>query len=632
MRFARFEPLIYLLLIPAIFGCGLKTSTPPEHTATDYTPVDHSSTDQIIPEAASESSSEVAPEVVEEYARIHQMSNLKTAELYLTDPDYAREHPYNPTEEDIAFYERSFLEKMYPKFKEYADKDGFMKARRRFMANPTEGAGSIRIGAGSDRYTTFMRGLTTSGGEGAYTKGLNPTFEGDPAASHYLDAMIFHRDGKLNDAIASMEKAVKIKPNAPGFLYNLGVMYAEKGNYAKARSALQNCLDHIKSTAYTKANLAMHSEIYMGAATNLGLIYTRIGMYDEAVKSLGEAIKFRPDDISANLNLGTTYYVMGDMEKAIAQMRKCLRLAPDNGGLHNTIGLIYYQQQLHNAALDEFQTAEKLAPGEKQYSYNVGLVLAELKRYDEANQAFERASGLAEGEYTRQTFSERTRANDARKMYNDGYAAMQRYELDSAIDLFQAALKLKPDIVEAHINLGVCYRTRGKRKEQIHHFEEAAKLRPGMPDVHYNLGLAYSDAKMYPQAIAELDRTIELKPSYRDAHFKLGTILYKQKRFIDAAAEFRRCVELSPKWFEAYLNLGSCYIKTRNADGAIESFEKVVELKPRSAEAHYNLGAAYMLAERYGEASAQFQKTLDIDSTYRRARLMLKQLEIDNAE
>jgi Flp pilus assembly protein TadD len=67
-------------------------------------------------------------------------------------------------------------------------------------------------------------------------------------------------------------------------------------------------------------------------------------------------------------------------------------------------------------------------------------------------------------------------------------------------------------------------------------------------------------------------------------------------------------------------------------DRAIDEFREAVRLKPDSAEAHYSLGAAYMNAERYDEASALFQKAIEIDPGHRPARIMLKELEIQQGK
>ena len=91
--------MFYMLFV---FGCAMQSATPPESA-----PVE-----SALPEEIADPSIEVTTEMVEEYARINQISDLKTAEYYLTHPVYARKNPYKPTEEDIAFYEMDFLEKL----------------------------------------------------------------------------------------------------------------------------------------------------------------------------------------------------------------------------------------------------------------------------------------------------------------------------------------------------------------------------------------------------------------------------------------------------------------------------------------------------------------------------------------
>jgi len=617
MQIGKFGIAIYMFYMLFVFGCAMQSATPPESAPAE----------SALPEEAADPEIEVTPEMVEEYARIHQISDPKTAEYYVTHPVYARKNPYKPTEEDISFYEMDFLEKMYPKFKETAEKVGFMRARKMYMDNPPVGPGSRRIGAGVDRYGKMMQKLADSGGEGASTGLQNALLDGDPAALHYREGMRLYKKGELDNAIAELELAVRAKPDAPGFLYNLGVMYMEKGDNVRAIQTLKACIGYIKETGLTKVNLAMYADSYLGATTNLGFIYTQLGMYNDAEKVLKEALKFRPDDLDANCNLGTTYYVMGDFEKASEQMRRCADIAPDNAQVHNLIGLIYYRNELYSAALDEFQTATKLNPDEKQYSYNMGLVLAKMGRQDEANQAFANSEGLKEGAEMRRIYAEQTSANKMRKLYNEGISAMESLNYTRAIELLEAVLELEPDMMEAHFGLGVSYGAKGNKEKQIHHLKETIRLKPDKADARYSLGVAYSDARMYPEAIAELKQVIELKPTFKEAYFSLGTVLYRTEDFTAAAAQFEKCLELDSEWLEARLNLGSCYMKTEAVADAIEQFKEAVRLAPDSAEAHYNLGAAYKNKGKYDEAIALFQKALELDPGHRIARIELRELQ-----
>ncbi|MBD3184237.1 tetratricopeptide repeat protein [Candidatus Poribacteria bacterium] len=611
MKIYRFKQIIYFITAFLIFGCAVQPPPEPETVKEQQT---ESDIEQV------EADNNITPEMIDEYARIHQISNPVEVRRRLKDPEYAKANPYEPTPEDIEKFERDFLENMYPDFKATADRVGFMEARRIYMNNPPAGPGSRDLG--SKKYRGLIEKLARSGGEGA----AQLIFEQDPAGKHYQKAMRLYKEDRLDDAIDEMEKALKIKPDAPAILYNLGVMYYNKENLPRAVKLLREALKVIKATGYSKINTAMYADAYVGSCVNLGSIYTRLGMYQDAVDILQEAIEFRPDDLDANCNLASAYYAMGDTDKATQQMRRCIDIDPDNAEAHNFIGLLYYRRDLNEAALDEFKRAVQLNPDEKQYSYNLGLVLAEMGKEDEAIKAFEKAEGLEDGADVRRRYTEQFRANKIRRLYNEGHTAMENMEYTKAIDLFKEVIRLKPDMMEAHFNIGVSYRMKDDIDNQIYHFQEAIKLEPDMPEIHYNLGLAYSDAQRYYEAVEEFKKVIKLKPSFKDAHFQMGKALYKQERYNEAAKQFEECL-LSENGFEAHLNLGSCYMKTNNIAAAIEEFRKAIQLRPGSAEAHYNLGAAYMNIENYDDASKLFQRALELDPAYRQARIMLEELK-----
>lgn len=356
---------------------------------------------------------------------------------------------------------------------------------------------------------------------------------------------------------------------------------------------------------------------------------------EKAVNAIVDSVDLEVDDgasvrslsESASWNRAVEYWHEGDIEKTAKQMKDYVELNPENATAHNIIGLDYYTKELYDAAVDEFLIAEELDPDEPQYSYNKALTLVRLERYDEAEEAFKKTTGLKEGEYLRQIYAELIPMNRAKELYNTGYDAMRKGDRIRAIDLFKSALRVNPDMVEAHVNLGVLYRTYGDERRQIGYFRDAARLKPDDPQIRYNLGLAYFDARMYSQAIAELAMATGLDSYHRMAHFKLGMAFYITQNHTDAVAQFKRCLEIFPNWFDAHLNLGTCYLKTGNVDGAIEQFEEALKLRPNSAEAHYDLGEAYMRLKDFDKTAALFQKALEIDPGYKQARARLKELE-----
>ncbi|MDQ1327932.1 MAG: Tetratricopeptide repeat protein [Candidatus Poribacteria bacterium] len=612
------------LTVLFFIGCATTKSVPVEQTKPE--PKVEISIEQPkfepIPEI------KVTPAMIDEYSKIHQISDPKKAEFYLTHPDYAKEHPYVPTPEDIALYEMPFLEKVYPDFKRLAEKRGFMTARSLYMNNPPAGAGSFQIG--SRKYGAVMQKLASEAGQSAAGDADNPLLEADTATVNYNEGMKLYKEGRIDEAITHLEVAAQLKPDAPGVQYNLGVAYMDKGDTSKAILAFQATVTNIESTAYTKMNLRLYPDVYMGALTNLGMLYTRVGLYDQSVEALEKAIQFRPDEVEANRNLAITYYTMSNMDKAYEQMQKYVKLEPNNAEAHNNIGLILYNKGIYETAVEEFRTAKTLKPNEKQYAYNEGIALVKLGKNDEAVKAFKESSGFGEGEDIRESFIKEYEANRWRELYNQGHSMMEIGSTKKAIELFEQVLELKPNMLEAHVNLGFCYRQLGDNQKQIYHFEQALKLSPDSPEINYNLGLAYADYKLYQQAIDRFNKVIELKPDYKDAYFNLGTTLYKMNKFADAVKAFEKAVELSSNWLEARLNLGSSALKTGDIKFATIQFEEATKSNPKSADAFYYLGIAYMKDSRFNEASAAFQKAIDINPGHQMSRAMLKELEIYN--
>ena len=53
------------------------------------------------------------------------------------------------------------------------------------------------------------------------------------------------------------------------------------------------------------------------------------------------------------------------------------------------------------------------------------------------------------------------------------------------------AVALKPDLAEAHLNLGGLYTSMNRLNDAEEEYETAASLKPNMAEAHYSLGLFY---------------------------------------------------------------------------------------------------------------------------------------------
>ena len=78
--------------------------------------------------------------------------------------------------------------------------------------------------------------------------------------------------------------------------------------------------------------------------------------------------------------------------------------------------------------------------------------------------------------------------------YAAGLELANAGKIQQAIAAFEDALRIRPDLAEAHNNLGVVLsQIPGRQSDAIAHFREAVRLRPDYDDARYNLEVALKE-------------------------------------------------------------------------------------------------------------------------------------------
>src|SRR5262245_32605798 len=84
-----------------------------------------------------------------------------------------------------------------------------------------------------------------------------------------------------------------------------------------------------------------------------------------------------------------------------------------------------------------------------------------------------------------------------------GIAYREKGALDSAIQDYDRAIRLKPDYAYAFLNRGAAYDDRGEHDRAIQDYEQAMRFKPGFAVAFLNRGLAYADKSDYERAIQD---------------------------------------------------------------------------------------------------------------------------------
>ena len=95
--------------------------------------------------------------------------------------------------------------------------------------------------------------------------------------------------------------------------------------------------------------------------------------------------------------------------------------------------------------------------------------------------------------------------------------------MDEAI--IPKALEIKPDLAEAHNNLGYCFLQLGRVDEAIVQYQKAIELQPRFAQAYNNLGNAFRRKRLGAEAMACYQKVIEIQPQFIPAQINLASML-----------------------------------------------------------------------------------------------------------
>lgn len=136
-----------------------------------------------------------------------------------------------------------------------------------------------------------------------------------------------------------------------------------------------------------------------------------------------------------------------------------------------------------------------------------------------------------------------------------GLLLFKQGKVDEAIEHYRQALRLRPNHLKAHTNLGIALAGQGKLDEAIVVFRRALLLGPDLAAAYTNLGIPLARQGKLDEAVAAFRQALLLEPNLAESHNNLGYALTQQGKFDEAIGHFRRALQLKPGLKDARINL-----------------------------------------------------------------------------
>jgi len=159
--------------------------------------------------------------------------------------------------------------------------------------------------------------------------------------------------------------------------------------------------------------------------------------------------------------------------------------------------------------------------------------------------------------------------------------------LGQAINLFERALSVDPQSVEAHTQL-------------------ASALVSRVLD-----GMTTSGTADLARAEQLVDQALAASPRYAPAHVTKADIFRAQKRYEEAIPEYETALSLNPNLAYPLHALGECKLMTGLIEDVIPTEEKAIRLSPRDGQIgnrYWRIGLVHLLQSRTDEAIPWLEK------------------------
>ena len=170
----------------------------------------------------------------------------------------------------------------------------------------------------------------------------------------------------------------------------------------------------------------------------------------------------------------------------------------------------------------------------------------------------------------------------------------ERNNLKIAQNLYMSILKIDPNHVEAHYNLGLVFQKFREFNKAKDFYQKAIQIKPDYIEAHNNLGLMFRELDDLKNAKRCYQKAIQIDSNYVNAIFNLGVVFRELGEFQKAINCYQKVIKIKPNFAKVHNNIGNVFKKMGKDDKAINHFERALKLNPNSIDAQVNISNVYI--------------------------------------
>jgi tetratricopeptide (TPR) repeat protein len=350
----------------------------------------------------------------------------------------------------------------------------------------------------------------------------------------------------------------------------------------------------------------------------LALCLEKTGQLDEALASVSEGLRIRPDYAPAVLKRAELLLKLGRFPESAATIEPFLAKNPGSPLALYFLGRVKFAQQDYTAADNLYRRATDAWPTYGSAWFGLGETSKRLGRNAETERDYQLADTNKDHyppsgddlylEMMKLATGIENRLIEAKKLMN-------KREFDRSSQIYKEVLQEHPDNPDCLVNLLYIaqYPNQATPAEVEDLYQRARAASPQLAEVYMYHGTALAAQGKYDAAVAELNKAIQLKPNNAEAHAWLADVREHQHRLGDAIEQYRIAITKQPDFRVARLELAKDLLYAGRSTEAIPVLLPALKVEDNNTpiammflvQAYVNMGDR-ATARKYLEQAHQY--------------------------
>ncbi|MBN1980103.1 MAG: tetratricopeptide repeat protein [Chitinivibrionales bacterium] len=393
------------------------------------------------------------------------------------------------------------------------------------------------------------------------------------------------RENNFKDAKDHLEYLTRRMPSRLQYWIDLAQCYSKLNDSEKLAKVDRQIIKMDNNNVESRYRFAQYSQ-QKGDETSAYEVYK-------------DLVGLKPNDVGVLKNLYQIALRKNDKANCLVYLKKYVTLNPKDAEAYKTLGDLSYDNKDLNGALVAYREALRIDPGITGFYKRYAEIVIAKGQQDEVIKALSGIVGSGEADFG--TYS------------TLGMIYLKKGTFQKAMEMYQKALMLQPQNIDALFALGECQEKMGDITSAIITYEQAVMMNPNLSKEYKALGDLYMRQKKNDEAMRVYLKYLEKNPSDIEIAKQVGLYYYDKKDYQNAAKTLGAMQGKTALSLNVQYILADAYFNTQQYEKAAAILKELSNNRTLKADLRKQI--FYMLAQSYEKVN-KVNEAMDIYDLY----------------